>query len=171
MQKIIILLLLLGGCIGCTYAQSPDPCSGGEVLLCKVFFKYDDAGNRTTRYEVCACGVDTHRSDSTKARRKPAAIAAQPTAQPTANGSVANNTAKIMTLYPNPATTSVKVVLNIALTQPCWLLLTNGQGIKIAELLLPAGTTEAELPLGNYAAGVYVVSLQNGAAQRFVKVE
>ena len=170
MQKIIFsLLALISG--SRAYAQiqpQNSPCSNpDEMLICTTLFEYDAAGNRTLRKEVCACGMPQNR---------PAARTRQPFTENTAaspspsRGGEMSSTA-IARLYPNPATTSIRVVFSGNLSAESVLTLTNAQGSQVAQITLAAGTTEADIPLSGYAAGVYIAQLHNGNALRFVKVE
>lgn len=168
MQKIILLLLAL---CGSRRAQAQaSPCTGiDEVLLCTTLFQYDAAGNRVLRQEVCHCGIPDHRSagtGGTGARKAPASVAKSP-----ALGAGEAAVATIARLYPNPASTSIRVVFSASIAAATLLTLTNAQGIVIATIPLAAGSTEADIPLRDYPAGMYIARLHEGIAQRFVKVD
>ncbi len=159
MQKIPLLALLL--LFGSNFAQaqtggSPSsPCTqANEVLICTTLFEYDDAGNRTLRKEVCACGVPTAR-----AAAPATAAAAQPS---TAAAAIAK-------IFPNPASNSVTVQFSQSISAGV-LSISDATGKQLETF--EANGTETQINLRQFAAGIYFITLRAAAAtdtQRIVK--
>ncbi len=74
-----------------------------------------------------------------------------------------NADGSIMSLYPNPASTSLTISLRASAAVSTRLTIINTLGADVYEQNIPAGTTETEvaIPVNHLSKGVYFVSLRN----------
>ena len=158
MQKITLLLLLLGGST-CASAQN-NPCSNpDESLICTTLFEYDAAGNRTVRKEVCYCGMPQNRPAARIARAANPAIT-----EP-------QHAAAISKIFPNPTNSTITVLFSENISKGL-LAISDATGKQIEAFAI--NSAEVKIDISQYPAGAYFLTLRTDTAintQRIVKIE
>ena len=163
MQKIIPSLLVLAAfCISAAKAQTS--CIGGDILVCHAMFTYDAAGNRTDRYQLCAC-------EAPPSGRTVNPATANGTAANSADDNATQAASTALSIQPNPTSGKVTIVFASALEKGI-IIVTDATGKQVATYTVSG--SNYEIDMATLPGGLYVFTLQTAdrlESRKVVKTE
>jgi Secretion system C-terminal sorting domain len=146
-------------CSSNLYAQGQSQCPGEQIYTCKIYFAYDEVGNRNKRWQLCACMSGSSR------------LAQQPNTEKVEEVTSANLPIGISRIYPNPTSGLVNIAFSSPLERATVLLVdVNG---KVLDTFTVSGE-QTVLNLNAYPSGLYNIVLKTNEStttQRVIKTE